>query len=244
MNDPIELGRCLSFINSQLRPNEGEYPENKARWRAVTLSRETGTGGRLVAQQLAMYLQIQGGKNSSSWVIFDRNLLERVLEEHHLPARLAKFMPEDRISHIQDTLDELFGLHPPSWTLVEKISDTILRLAELGNVIILGRGANVITSKLDSVFHVRLVGSFEERTEFVQMDRKLDRKAAEELVSHDDEGRRRYVKKYFHRDIDDPALYHLAINTHALGHAAAAKLIMQAMFPTFESAHALSARRE
>ncbi|HXT10485.1 MAG TPA: cytidylate kinase-like family protein [Candidatus Angelobacter sp.] len=244
MKEPLNLGRCLSFINSQLRLNEHGDSQEKMRWRAVTLSRQTGTGGHLVAEELAMYLQLLGGENAGPWMVFDRNLLERVLEEHNLPARLAKFMPEDRISHIEDMLDELFGLHPPTWTLVEKTSDTILRLAELGNVIILGRGANVITSKLDNVFHARLVGSLEARTQYVEADRKLDRKAAEELILHEDEGRRRYVRKYFHRDVDDPALFHVAINTPAVGHAAAAKLIMQAMYPTLETAHALSPRHD
>ena len=80
--------------------------------------------------------------------------MEKVLEDHSLPNRLARFMPEDRISEISDTMDELFGLHPPSWTLVRQTADTILHLAELGNVIVIGRGAAVITRKLDYVFNV------------------------------------------------------------------------------------------
>src|SRR6185369_11998039 len=102
------------------------------------------------------------------WMIFDRNLVEKVLEDHNLPGRLAKFMPEDRISGVSDTMDELFGLHPASWILVRKISETILHLAEMGNVIVIGRGANVITSKLSHVFHVRLVGSLENRVKHLQ----------------------------------------------------------------------------
>ena len=82
-----------------------------------------------------------------------------MLEEHSLPKSLARFMPEDRISEVSDTMDELFGLHPPSWDLVHKTSETILHLAQLGHVIIIGRGAKVITAKLDGVLHVRLVGS-------------------------------------------------------------------------------------
>lgn len=241
MNAPFDFGQCLSFINCQLKPTTTGYPaENKPRWRAVTISRQTGTGGHLVAEELALHLQLHGMEGPDSWMVFDRNLLERVLEDHHLPARLAKYMPEDRISLVQDTLDELFGLHPATWTLVEKTSDTILRLAELGHVIILGRGGNIITSKLDHVFHVRLVGSLEARIEFIQMDRKLDKKAAAELIAREDEGRRRYVKQYFHKDIDDPQWYHLAINTTNLGHSTAAKLIAQAMTGASEAAHALT----
>ena len=41
-------------------------------------------------------LQGQVPAGAPPWTIFDRNLVERVLEDHDLPARLAKFMPEDR----------------------------------------------------------------------------------------------------------------------------------------------------
>jgi len=39
------------------------------------------------------------------------------------------------------------------------IAETILHLAEQGNVILIGRGANLVTRELQHVFHVRLVGS-------------------------------------------------------------------------------------
>src|SRR5579871_6872971 len=227
MNAPLDFGHCLSFVNCQLMPNARAVcpPANNLRWRVVTISRQAGTGGHLIAEKLALHLQLHAGEHGTPWMIFDRNLVEKVLEDHHLPPRLAKFMPENRISAMDDTLDELFGLHPPTWTLVEKTGETILRLAELGHVILIGRGASIITHKLDYALHVRLVGALDARAEFFLADRHLDRKAAFELVHREDEGRRRYLKKYFHKDIDDPLLYHLIINTPVIGHTAAAKLI-------------------
>ena len=41
--------------------------------------------------------------------------------------------------------------------LVHKTAKTILQLAEMGNVIIIGRGANVVTAHMNNIFHVRLV---------------------------------------------------------------------------------------
>lgn len=234
MNAPVDFGRCLSFINCQLWPTASAVlpAEKSARWRAVTISRQAGTGGHFVANALAQQLQAHAPAGAASWVVFDRNLLEKVLEEHHLPARIAQYMPEDRIPAIQEILDELFGVHPPMWTLVEKTADTILRLAELGNVILIGRGANIITSRLSHVFHVRLIGSLEARAEFVQADRKVDKKAALELIAKEDEGRRRYLKSYLHKDIDDPQLYHLVINTPVVGHATAARMIARTILST------------
>ncbi|HYG36103.1 MAG TPA: cytidylate kinase family protein, partial [Clostridia bacterium] len=110
-----------------------------------------------------------------------------------------------------------------------KISDTILHLAELGNVILIGRGANIITSKLDYVFHVRLVGSLERRVQYIQEVNHLSPKEALDFVRREDLGRQRYLKKYFNKDIEDPLLYHLGINTDLVPYAEAARMIAHAV---------------
>lgn len=238
MNENADFGRYLAFINCQLKPSStANLSTAKPRWRAVTISRQVGAGGSFIAGLVARHLQASGPADAASWMVFDRNLIEKVLTDHQLPARLAKYMPEDRISGIHDALDELFGLHPPTWTLVEKTNDTILRLAELGNVIILGRGANIITSKLDYMFHVRLVGDKAARIEYVQADRKVDKKTAAHMLEEEDEGRRRYIKRYFHCDIDDATRYHLVINTHEVGHLTAAAMIGQCVLRIPEVTH-------
>lgn len=230
MNIPLGLDHCLSFISAQLQPSHPTAPyRDGSRRRAVTISRQSGSGGHAVAGRLAELLQAQTQADQCPWTVFDRNLVEKVLQEHHLPGRLARFMPEDRISEISDTMDELFGLHPPSWTLVRQSADTILHLAELGNVILIGRGANVITRKLDFVFHVRLVSPLEKRVKYIQELEHLDAKTALVMVNREDLGRRRYLKKYFNRDIDDPLLYHLVINTALVPFDDAARMIADAV---------------
>ena len=196
---------------------------------AVTISRQTGSGGHVVAERLAEYLQAASPKQVCPWTVFDRNLVEKVLEQHHLPESLARFMAEDRISEIADTMDELFGLHPPSWTLVRQTADTILHLAELGNVILLGRGANVITARLPYVFNVRLVGSLARRIQRLEADAGLTTRAARAFIELEDRGRRRYLKKYFDKDISDPLLYHLVLNTDLVSCEQAARIIGNAV---------------
>jgi cytidylate kinase len=231
MNLAHGLERCRTFINTQLQPGgKGLTPaEQGGLWRAVTMSRQTGSGAHSVADKLAAHLQAHAPKDARPWTVFDRNLVETVLEDHNLPQHLARFMPEDKVSEIEDTMDELFGLHPPSWTLVRQTTDTILHLVELGNVIVIGRGATVITSKLDHVFHVRLVGSLERRVAHIQEWHRLGKEAALELIRREDRGRQRYLKQHFHADIADPLLYHLMINTDLVSYEKAARLIAEAM---------------
>ncbi len=231
MNAQVGFDRCLSFINCQLQtPGTGQFPApNGEQRRAVTLSRQAGSGSHLIAEKLAVLLDRMSPNPTCCWTVFDKNLVEKVLEDHNLPGRLAKFMAEDRISAISDTMDELFGLHPPSWTLVRKSSDTILHLAELGNVILIGRGAAVITRKLDHVLHVRLVGSFERRLAHVQEYWRLPKPQAVEFLKNNDRARQRFLKQYFNQDIDDPLLYHLMINTDLVPYDDAAQLIAETL---------------
>ena len=132
----------------------------------MTLSRQTGAGAMGIAGELAEFLQTRTPA-PSQWMVFDKNLAEKVLEEHKLPKEIASFMPEDRVSAIHDAVEEMLGLHPSSRTLLHLTTETILHLAELGHVILLGRAANFITRRMKNVFHVRLIAPLEKRLEQV-----------------------------------------------------------------------------
>jgi cytidylate kinase len=66
---------------------------------------------------------------------------------------------------------------------------------------------------LPQVLHVRLIGSVELRANHLQVFDKLDKKDALARIAREDGGRWRYLKRYFGKDIDDPLLYHMVINT-------------------------------
>src|SRR3990172_6297606 len=224
------LERYLETVRRETRRPQESLPHPPGVHRPViTISRQAGSGAHVVAEELVARLQARAGPGSPPWTVFDRNLVDRVLKDHELPDRLAEFMPEDRVSEIADTMDELFGLHPSTRTLVLDTADTILHLAELGNVVLIGRGANIITSELDRAFHVRLVGSVQRRVEYVQEHLHLGPDAAAKYVREEDLGRKRYLKKYYAKDIDDPLLYHLVINTDRVSCVEAARMIAEAL---------------
>lgn len=228
----IGLEQCLSFINCQLGsvPRGGGASPIKP---SITISRMAGAGGRTVAAQLAEYLQTKVPQ-PAPWTVFDRKLVEQVLEDHHLSQRVAGYMPENHKPMLADIFEELLGLHPSAWTLFHQTAETILRLAQMGNVILLGRGASVITSRLDSIFHVRLVGSLEKRVARVQLAYAFDRPTAIEFVNREDKGRRRYLKENLHEDIDNPLLYDLMINTDRIQCETTARLIGDEVIRRFQ----------
>jgi hypothetical protein len=194
---------------------------------AVTISHQTGAGAQEIVERLAQILQATEPNSADVWKVFDRQLVEKALEEHHWPKALANKMPEDKRSYIDDVMDELFGLRPPSWVLVPQVVETTLRLAAAGNVILVGRGATVVTAELPNVFHVRLIASLSKRIERVQKLHGLSLDLAAELVKKEDRGRQRYVKTHFHARLDVDLLYDVVINTDRIACGDGAALIAE-----------------
>jgi cytidylate kinase len=229
----IGLEKCKAFIASEFLPKgESGHPAASVR-PAITISRMTGAGGHTVASELADYLKAHG-RSHAEWTVFDQNLVEKVLEDSHMYRRIADFMEEGHKSMVKDSVEEWIGLHPSSWTLVQSTNATVLSLAQAGNVIIVGRGATLITSKLKTVFHVRLVGSLEKRMERVVQVHELDRKSAANFIKKKDDGRRYYLKDNFNADIDNPFLYHVIINTDLVGYEGAARMIGAEVIARFD----------
>jgi cytidylate kinase len=226
----IGVEHCTSFISSQFQSGgtAGADAEVGVR-RAVTISRQAGCGALVVAEKLARHLQEHSPKHAVPWTVFDRNLMDKVLEDHDLPTRLAQFLPEDRVSYLEDIMADLLQSYPPSQTVIRQTTETILKLASLGNVILIGRGGNIITARLPNVFHVRLVAPLEQRIEHSNKSYGMTKTEARKFCLREDLGRERYLKKYFHADINDASLYHLVINTGLVGYDNAAKLIGDAM---------------
>ncbi|MEN9975374.1 MAG: hypothetical protein RLZZ282_1380 [Verrucomicrobiota bacterium] len=226
--------KCRTFINCQLNP-ESKVPFAHAKLRpAVTVSRQTGAGAMVVAEELAEFFQ-RREPGSCRWMIFDKNLAEKVLEEHKLPKEIAQFMPEDRVSTIQDAVEEILGLHPSSRTLRQLTTETMQHLAGLGHVILIGRAANIITQQMPNVFHVRLVAPLDQRVQRVMTLRQLDHQAALRVVQQSDLGRARYLKNHFHSNIDDNLQYDLVINTGRIPHPEVARLIGDAVLHWLET---------
>ncbi|MDD5350931.1 MAG: cytidylate kinase-like family protein [Chthoniobacteraceae bacterium] len=200
----------------------------------ITISREAGAGAVTVGGLAAELLNAKRGPEMPPWTVFDKNLLGRVLEDHQLPETLKRFLPEDARPGVTGAVEEILGLHPSAWRLAEHTTDTILRLANLGNVILVGRGANFITAKLRPVVHVRLVAPLENRIAHLAEYHHLTQHEAAAYAKKADQGRRRYVKRYFAGIIEDPLNYTLLLNVGRMDYQAAARVIVEALHTSVE----------
>jgi hypothetical protein len=196
-----------ALTRSTVQPREIPRP-------AVTISRESGTLAPAVATLVAQELDVVcPGDPPSPWMVFSRNLVSKILEDHSLATRIEEFMPEDVRFPLTESFEYLLGLHPPPGVLREYAKETIRKLAKKGNVILVGRGAAVIAARLPHVLHVRLIAPFEFRVHNFAQSHGITHEAAERMVHAHDAARRRYVRTYLNADVTDALHYDLVINT-------------------------------
>jgi len=213
-------------------------PAGAAAAPAVTISRETGAGGSAVARHLATWLEDHQSPDAGSWAVFDQNLVRKALEQHRLPGHLEQYIPEDFVHFVPDTVEDLLGLHPAASELVRRLAETMVALARQGHSILVGRGGNIITSRLPNVLHVRLVASREARVKHVCQLYNFSPDAAAKFIIRTDRARKRFLRQNFGASVEDPERYDLTINTGRIGFDGAAALIGQAVLRRMAAAAA------
>lgn len=221
------LEHGVSILNARLRSPLGPIQTGGSPSRPfITISREACAGATTLGRRLVPLLDEQLGEEDRKWLFLDKDLITHALTKHNLPERLAAYLPEDRISEIKALVGELVGLHPSLWELEQKISEVIVQLAHLGSVIFAGRAAHLVTHSLAGGFHLRLVASMESRIKRMMELQNCDAAAAEAELLNTDRARQRYAQTNFGKDLSDPHLYDLVINTDRFTSEAAARLVV------------------
>ncbi len=225
MKEPA-TDKWRAYLLAQAKTPMSNAPKPKVR--ALTISRETGAGGGAIGH-LVMEMMEARLRDRQPWAVFNRDLVKQVLEDSRLPESLEPYMPEDARSRVTEVLEELLGTHPSSWTLVERTNQTILRLAMAGNVVLVGRGAHLVTAQLPHVFHLRVIAPLEVRVKHVMEKKHLRAVEAAEFVRQGDLAKARYLQRNFGAGGRDPLHFHLTINTGRINFLQAAGMVADAL---------------
>jgi cytidylate kinase len=215
------MSRCRAFITSAHHTPKRE----KRIYPSITLSRLSGSGAFAIGQQLVERLNRVRQPGEPAWTLFDKNLVRQIIEDHHLPKSLESFYSEEVRSQLENIVEEILDLHPEPEQMVEQTSRTIIRLLRKGHVIIIGRAGNIIGGDFAAVSHVRLVAPLNFRLKHTVETCGLSPREAGNFIGRADAGRAKYFRRYFGRDIADPLLYHMVLNTGSLGLEQSVKLI-------------------
>jgi cytidylate kinase len=221
--------KCKQYI--QLHSSSSEI--QKEIFPCITISRLTGSGSYEVSKNLIDILQEKTKNAENPWTYFNKDLITKVIEEFKLPKVFTSYIAENKYSPISDAVNELLGVKPSEWTIVHKTTEIILQLAHFGKTIIVGRGSNVITSKLPNSFHIRLIAPIENRIKHVQEVFKYSKSDAMEYIKKEDESRKKYHKAHFFKDPNDATLYHLIVNTGKSTFEESASIIAEAVIKKF-----------
>ena len=101
-------------------------------------------------------------------------------------------------------------------------------LAHEGNVLLLGRGGQVLLKDHPGALHIQTVAPLAHRVQELMIRHALGRRDAQNRVRASDRARFDYLRRYHDVDWLDPTLYHLVINTARVPIATAVNLIIDA----------------
>jgi cytidylate kinase len=107
--------------------------------------------------------------------------------------------------------------------------DLVIRgLAQEGNVLIFGRGSQVLLRNHPNALHAQVVAPRAYRVQILMERLSLDKRSAQNRLRASDRARADYVRRYHDANWLDPTLYHLTINTGRIPLASAVDLIIAA----------------
>ena len=188
--------------------------------RFVTISREAGACGAEVGKRVGERL---------GWDVFNKNLVDRVADRFNLPRPMLDLVDETRASWVYDVLGTWMDRKlVPHEKYVACLTRVVLALAQSGNAVFVGRGAQFILPRKE-LLAVRIVASPKFRIQQIVEKTGVSKHEACRYIEQVDEGRRMFVEQFFHHDIADPHLYDLVINVERCGKPMAVKEILTAI---------------
>jgi cytidylate kinase len=181
----------------------------------ITVSREFGAGGSELARRLGERL---------GWPVLDDDVACRCAKRLHMETSAVEKLREHSPTLLA-RLSAAFLVAPPEASgidftnlmridaIAEAALDSITDAAKTLPLIVVGFGTQCIFAQRTDALHVRIVAPMATRVARLSARYGCDAATAATRAQRMDEDRRRYLQRYFHRDVRDPLLYDVQINT-------------------------------
>ena len=109
---------------------------------------------------------------------------------------------------------------------IEATTSVVKTLADNGNVVIIGRGSNIILRDVPGVMHIGLTASLENCAATVLARENFSEPEAVKYTKDLEEARITFYRKFFKVSPSDSTLYHLMLNMDRLSRDVAADMII------------------
>ncbi len=194
----------------------------------VTISREYGSGGRIIGRLVAEKLGIP---------FYDKEILDMAAEQSGLSREIveaAELRAKSSFSYsLASAMNFGEGMIGDTVSINEKLFvaqyDVIHQIAEAGEGVIVGRCADYILKDLPGVTNVFIYGEQEDRIRRTIDVYGADPKKAEGIVKSYDKARANYYHYHTSQKWGEFSNYNLAINSSYISDEAAADLIVEYM---------------
>ena len=181
----------------------------------ITLSRQVGSFGNEIAAMVAEEMKLE---------LMGQDEIHQMAQACHPGFKHACELYERDVT--KGWRDRFFFNEPAFSSLFESLN---YELAARGNVVILGRGAQIVLADTPGVFKCRVVAPSRIRVERIMAENDLDEEKAADFVYRHDVSHKSLIEMVFHKDLSDWSLYDLILNTAAMTPELGAKLVCDAV---------------
>lgn len=196
----------------------------------ITISRQYGAGGSEVARLVAAGLY---------WGVVDNEIVDLVARRAGLAPEVVAAQDErvpgfvERLARALASTSQEYAVpelgvavRPEEPGVVEVTERVVKEIAAEGRVVLVGRAAPAVLGQRDEALHIKLVAPRPFRIRLAMQAEQVDEATAERTMDQTDSHRARYHREHYGRDWDDPAHFHMVLNTGLLGLDGAAEVIL------------------
>jgi cytidylate kinase len=173
----------------------------------ITISREPGSGGNILAEHLSKHLEFD---------LFYQEFIHKMAESAHVSIRLLETLDEKGASVLEEWISSLVDkrhLWPDRY--LQHLMKIIGTIGKHGRAVIVGRGANFVLPP-EKRISLRVISPLETRIQNVSQAFGAAAAEARSRILKTESDRKAFIKKYFNEDIQNPLNYDVIINTETL----------------------------
>ncbi len=177
----------------------------------ITISREFGSGGRLIGKRLAEKLGVP---------YYDKELLDRIAEESGFSREMMEESEKKAKNGFLYSLASAMGTGesgPESLSLNERFFlaqfDTIKKIAEEGSCVIVGRCADYILRGMPEATNVFIYAEEADKIKRAVEEYGVSEKEVKKLMKDTDKARANYYSYHTGRKWGEPVNYHMSIDS-------------------------------
>lgn len=219
----------------------------------VTLSRQLGAGGSEIAAGVAKALGLRIiDREAIDCAAMEagvpeialhelgyegrRGLMQRILDALKTSPAIPSIVEMERRESVLPITMSPRGIFTPAMPLlsaamedyVRIVGMVILNIAKEGNVLIIGRGSQVLLKDNPEALHIKVIAPLPRRVEKLMRTEGITQREATQRILASDQARAEYLRRYYGVNWLDPQLYDLVINTGRISIQTAVQLVVMA----------------